>query len=366
MSEFIDIEWRGTFDQSGYGIWGRKLCRILAESGIYRVKSISIRGRLERSDPFYYLQDLKLDNPIKINNVIPLHPPRTKKTGFCTCTELRKPPAEQISAMNKADFILALSQFSTDSYKAVLDEPEKVFKVGFPMFKGEYNPKGSTLKLTNIDDKYKFKFLTVGRIDVRKNIETLIKCFSEEFGNNPEVCLILKIYSPNYCVPLWIKKYNPSNNIFWFDVRIPDMDILYRSVNAYITTDLGEAWSGPTQEAMLCGIPAIAPRHSGHLDYMTDGNSFLIDVSDWKPIGHREDNKYERLLPSQAEVKYPLEESVKEKMREVYERYKGMNREEVLSDLRIKNAIMSQKKVSRNIILEQLNKCFDWVVNKYG
>lgn len=362
---WIDIEWKGTFDQSGYGIWGRKLCKILVECGKYRVKPVSVRGRLDRTDEFQILQDLQLNNPIKVDNIIPLLPLRSKKSGYCTCTELRKPPAEQIENLNKAGFVLALSSFSTNSYKAVVDEPEKVFKVNFPMFKGEYDPNGVSLKLSNLD-KYKFRFLTVGRIDVRKNLETLIKAFTEEFGKNRSVCLILKIYSPDYCVPLWIKKQKPSNNIFWFDQRIPDMSLLYRSVNAYITTDLGEAWSGPTQEAMLCGIPTIAPRHSGHLDYMKNSNSWLIDVSEWKEIGHRKNNIYERLLPSYSEVKYPLEGSIKVKMRQIYNEFKGKTREEVLSYYKIKNALKTQTKVNASVVLKQLNKCFEWVIEKYG
>ncbi len=363
--EWIDIEWRGTFDTSGYGIWGRKLCKVLVESGKYRVKPISVAGRLDKNDEYYYLQDLELKNPIKVANFIPLSPLRTKKSGFCTCTELRKPPPEQIINLNKADFILSLSSFSTNSYKAVVDNPEKVFQVNFPMFRKEYDPKGISLKLTNLD-KYKFRFLTVGRIDVRKNLDTLIKSFSEEFGKNPNVCLILKIYSPDICVPLWIKKQKPSNNIFWFDQKIPEMSVLYRSADAYITTDLGEAWSGPTMEAMLCGLPTIAPRHSGHLDYMNNRNSYLIDVSDWKPIGHREDNIYERLLPSYGEVKYPLEKSIKERMREVYNEFRGRSRVEVLSNEKIKNALKIQYKVDGSVILKQLDKCFEWVTEKYG
>lgn len=362
---WVDIEWRGAFDMSGYGIWGRKLCKVLAESGKYRVKPVSMRGRLEKTDELFYLQDLQLDDPIRVENIIPLFPLRSKKSGYCTCTELRKPPPEQVVNMNKADFVLALSSFSTNAYKSVVNEPEKIFQVNFPMFKGEYSPKGISLQLSNLD-KYKFKFMTVGRIDVRKNLETLIRCFTEEFGNNPSVCLILKVYSPDYCVPLWIKKHKPSNNIFWFDQRIPDMSVLYRSVNAYITTDLGEAWSGPTQEAMLCGIPAIAPRHSGHLDYMNSRNSWLINVSDWKEIGHRENNLYERLLPSYGEVKYPLEDSIKFQMRRVYNQFKDKTREEVLSNPRIINALKSQEKAKASVILKQLNKCFDWVTKKYG
>lgn len=354
-----DIEWRGTFDVSGYGIWGRKMVKVLLESGKYRIRLVSVRGRLPVKDELFHLQDTKLNDPIKVENLIPTFAPVGGKTGFCTCTELRKPPQEQIDNLEKANFVIALSNFSTKAYKSVVSNPEKVHTVSFPMFRGEYNPYGKRIKLEGLEDK--FVFLTVGRIDVRKNLETLIKCFSEEFGDNKNVVLILKIYSPDYCIPLWIKQQNPSDNILWLSERIPEMDYLYRSVQCYVATDLGEAWGGPTQEAMLCGIPTIAPKHSGHLDYMNAENSWQIEVSGWKPIGVREDNRYARLLPPDAQVKYPLEDSIKSKMIDVYEEFKGMERIDVLKHPKIQQAVATQKLVDAGTILKQFNDAFDWV-----
>ncbi len=355
-----EIEWRGTFDVSGYGIWGRKLVDVLVSSKRYKVKVISARARLEKHDPFFKNQDFRFKNAIRVENLIPTFPPGGKRTGFCTCTEMRKPPEDQSLYLEKSKFVIALSEFSTNAYKEILTKPEKVHKINFPMFRGEFNPMGSRIDFTNLK-QYKFKFLTVGQIDVRKNIDTLIKAFKEEFGDNRNVCLILKIYSPNYCVPMWIKEHNPSPNIFWLEQRVNDMANLYRSCNAYITTDLGEAWSGPTQEAMLSGIPAIAPRHSGHLDYMTDKNSYLIDVGEWDRIGHRTDNYYERLLPAYGEVKYPNFVDIKAKMRQVYEEFRGFSREDVLNHPKVKEGFKTQDLVDRPVILKQLDDCFDWV-----
>jgi len=357
----MNIEWRGTFDISGYGIWSRKLAQVLIESGKHEVRLVPVRNRLEPKDELYYFQDTKVRDPIRVENLIPTFPPSDKRTGFCTCTEIRIPPRRHIENLEKAAFVLALSNYSTNIYKSVVSDPDKVHKVSFPMFRGEFYPVGDSLELEGLKDK--FVFLTVGRIDVRKNLETLIKCFTEEFGNNPNVALILKIYSPDYCIPLWLNDLKPSKNIYWFDQKIPDMSYLYRSCNAYITTDLGEAWSGPTQEAMLCGLPTIAPRHSGHLDYMNDDNSWLIDVSDWKPIGFRENNLYSRLLPPEGEVKYPDENSVKTNMRKVFEEFKGKSRGEVLRYSKIIKALETQSLVDAGAIQKELDLAFEWIEN---
>jgi len=359
----IDIEWRGTFDVSGYGIWCRKLCKILIESGEYNVKVISVRKRLEPEDYFYEYQDIQLDDPIRVENLIPIFPPiNEEKTGFCTCTELKTPPYDQIQNLEMADFVIGLSSFSTRAYKSVVSNKKKVFKVNFPFFKDEFSPKGKSFKFENIKDET-FKFLTIGRIDVRKNLECLIKNFTEEFGDERNVALIVKTYSPDTCLPLWFNSLNPSKNIYLLDEKLPNMSYLYRSVDAYITTDLGEAWSGPCTEAMLSGIPTIAPRHSGHLDYMNDDNSWLIDVSGWRKIGYREDNKYRNLLPDYGEVKYPIDNSVKEKMREVYNEFKSIPKKERTEHEKIKNALKVFDLVKPEVILSQLNKCFKWVNN---
>jgi glycosyltransferase involved in cell wall biosynthesis len=268
--------------------------------------------------------------------------------------------------MEDSLFVLALSSHSTNIYKECLSQPDKVFKVNFPFFRGDYSPVGPYVKWKENLDKYKFKFLFVGRIDVRKNIKTLIKAFNSEFGKSKDVCLILKIYSPDYNVPIWLNKQKLSNNILWLKDKISNMSVLYRSVNAYICSDLGEAWGGPCTEAMLCGLPTIAPRHSGHLDYMDDNNSYLIDVEDeWKPIGRRKDNIYENLLPSDGLVKYPIFDSIKEKMRETYEEFKDLSREETLTHPKIAEALKVQQRVDEKTIYNQLNTCFDWVDKNY-
>src|SRR5207244_1869585 len=57
----------------------------------------------------------------------------------------------------------------------------------------------------------------------------------------------------------------------------PQMDFLYEVSDAVVLPTRGEGFNLPAAEAMARGLPVIATRHSGHLDYCTDGNSFLID-----------------------------------------------------------------------------------------
>jgi glycosyltransferase involved in cell wall biosynthesis len=366
VSEIREIEWRGTYDISGYGNWSKyNSIALLHHPEKYRIKPDIFGYKLSKDDPLYKNQEIFLVDPIRVYNLIPLDPPIGKKAGFCTCTEIKVPPLNQLRNMLKAKFVLALSEFSVTNFKNALREkggdPNKVHKVNYPIF-GGFSPKGKRLKYKNLE-KYKFKFLFVGRIDVRKNIESLIQAFKDEFGNSINVCLLLKIYSPDYNIPIWLEKQQPTKNIFWLRENIPDISMLYRSCDSYACTDFGEAWGGPCTEAMLCGLPTIAPRHSGHLDYMNDENSYLIDVGEWEEIGSKKKNLYEHLLPPEALVKYPIYENVKKKLREVYEEFRGLSLEDRLNHPKIKKALEVEKLVCEETIYDQLDKAFDWIVD---
>jgi len=363
MSEEIrGIRWIGTFDQSGYGVWSRRNVFALMKSKNYIVK-VKPRVRLEKIDALYGLTQIPdpTDDMITVHNLIPLYPLSERKAGFCTATEIGKPTDEMIYNMNNADFVLALSDYSTEVYRKVIDNKDKIFTVNFPIPKGLYSPEGPKISF-QIPQHYKFKFLFVGRIDIRKNIPALIQAFKEEFGHKKDVCLLLKLTSPDYCIPKWIMDIRPTKNIFWIPDFIADIPKLYRSVNSYVCADLGEGWGAPCCEAMLSGLPTIMPRHSGHLSYGNDKNSYLVDVGKWEHIGYRE-NKYAQLLPPYGIIKQPNMDNLKLKLREVYNEFKGLEKNEYVKHPKIKEALKVQEIVDYPYVFKQLDKAFTWVHN---
>lgn len=52
---------------------------------------------------------------------------------------------------------------------------------------------------------------------------------------------------------------------------------LYRVSDCYVATHRAEGWGLPIWEAMASGLPTIATRYSGNMEYMTDENSYLVD-----------------------------------------------------------------------------------------
>lgn len=361
MSEnYKEIEWISHFANNGYGLWARRNVEAIQSSPDFLVK-IRTMFPLPITDPLQPLQHVEVKDPYVVHNYIPTYKLPDGKDGWCTCTELRKPPDEQIYTLNHSKFILALGKWCTDIYKEHLDEPEKVHTVNFPFPDRLFAPIGQTVKL-NVPEQYKFKFLFVGRVDIRKNIDTLVRCFKEEFGNNKEVCLLLRLNSEGrMCTPKWLMDQRPSNNIFWMPDIVPYMGDLLRSVNAYVCTDFGEAWGGPCTEAMLCGLPTIMPNHSGHTNYGNKWNSWLIDVGDWEYIGYEKENIYKELLPPSGQVKYPKEDSIKKQMANVYEQFKDAKRKEYIHHVKIQEALKVRNITNYGYVLNQFRTAFKWI-----
>ena len=355
---YTEIRWLSRFDGTGYGIWGRRTVEAI-QSSIEFMVGAGCPYILPKDDPLAILQQLKLENPISIYNYIPTFPLKEGE-GWCTCTELRRPPENQIYNMNNSKFVLALGDWCANVYKECLDEPEKVFPINFPLPARLYGVKGRKVKF-QLDD-YKFKFLFVGRIDVRKNIPPLIEAFKTEFGKNKDVCLLLKLTGEErLCVPKWLMRKNLSKNIFWVPDRVETMSELLRGVNAYVCTDFGEGWGAPCTEAMLCGVPTIMPNHSGHLNYGNKGNSWLIDVGDWEKIGYDKENTYPDLLPPHAEVKFPKEDSIRKNMAEVYETFKDVERENYQYNNKVIEALKVERIVNYKYVLEQFKTAFKYI-----
>ena len=324
----------------------------------YNVKIVPLPF-IDKTDPLFSRVNVKVKDPLKIYHAIPT----TVEEIFYTVTEVRKPPDFMTYPLQQAKMILTQSNFCKKSFSGVT-EKKKIHVVNFPFPAEQFSPIGPSAKLYK-KDKHKFTFLTIARVDIRKNLKVLMNAFNEEFGENKDVCLIMKMGSDRYCIPKIFYDLKLPKNIFWMRDFIKDTAMLYRAVDSYIATDNGEGWGAPTTEAMLCGLPTAAPRHSGHLDYMNNFNSFLIDVGDWEYIGQRDDNLYPDLLGAHLQWKRPKIESIKKQLRKIYETFKDIpKRDRIEMDI-IKNAINIKKIVSHEFVGKQLETAFSWYEGEY-
>ena len=128
----------------------------------------------------------------------------------------------------------------------------------------------------------------------RKNIGTLIKSFLKAFSNisNPP-SLVLKTNGANFSLldrvetkkkiqqvkDMFTGVSLPNIYLLHGDLTIEEMSTLYNhpKIGAFITCTHGEGFGRPMLEASCCDLPVIATKWSGHLDFLTDSESMLID-----------------------------------------------------------------------------------------
>ena len=244
-----------------------------------------------------------------------------------------------LEGMNKMSFNIVPSKFTADTFNRCIfdkmkDQPngekqkigeiknEKPIKVLFEGVDTDvYSPKEKhqlEKKLYGeLDDLIKedFAYLHVGQWgkqgfgEDRKNIGVMIKSFLKSFANIPNApALVLKTNGANFSVldkadiKKRIKEVKdmfkgvelPNIYLIHGDFTIEEMSTLYNhpKIGAFITCTHGEGFGRPMLEASCCDLPVIASKWSGHLDFLTDSESMLIDgfikpvpkSALWKPI----------------------------------------------------------------------------------
>mgnify|MGYP003147798097 CR=1 FL=1 len=135
----------------------------------------------------------------------------------------------------------------------------------------------------NLKLKTDFNFLTVAQWGPRKNVSNTIKWFVEEFIDNPEVGLILKVfYKGNSVMDREVLEnkvkslLQPYNNreckiyLLHGDMNEQEIHSLYKhpKIKAFVSLAHGEGFGLPHFEAAYSGLPVVAPEWSGYMDFL--------------------------------------------------------------------------------------------------
>ena len=164
--------------------------------------------------------------------------------------------------------------------------------------------------------KEDFVYLHVGQItkgkygEDRKNIPLMIKCFLQAFTNNLNPpALLLKINGANFSIldrketvariEEIKNKFSevetiPNVYLIHGDLTIKEMAMLYNNpkIKGFVSCTHGEGFGRPLLEASCCGLPVIASKWSGQMDFLNDKESLMInghlgeipDSQVWEPI----------------------------------------------------------------------------------
>ena len=232
---------------------------------------------------------------------------------------------EFLAGMNKMDLNIVPSKFTAATFKKCnYDKMEEVGggqkqKVGEVslqkpikvLFEGVdtdiYYPREKHEMKSNFTDeldeliKEDFAYLHVGQWgkggynEDRKNIPLLIKNFIKAFSNRPNSpALVLKVNGANFSI---LDKHDitsrinkikdefsqvdsiPNIYLIHGDLTIDEMSLLYNNpkIKALLTCTHGEGYGRPMAEATCCDLPVIAPKWSGHMDFLTDSESLFIN-----------------------------------------------------------------------------------------
>ncbi|MGE6610557.1 glycosyltransferase [Peribacillus sp. NPDC076916] len=351
MIEPSGITWVGPVgDIGGYGNVSRNYLRALKYIGLPVL--INLKGSIEKElgnddkellSKYGYIRTP--DNNLGQSSILFIHgTPENfvngnkfsfKKRIGITIFETDRIPMSWVNLCNSMDEIWVPTQFNYRTFTESGVDPSKIKVIHYPIDHTKYDqifppyPFPPQVK--------SFRFLYTIAFDFRKGLDLLIPSFCEEFSNEEDVSLILKIYVPSWnqekeylkvissYIP--IKENNP--HIHFIIEKMPQDTLLslYSSCSCYVSTERACGWGMPQMEMMAMGKPVISINWGGITEFMNNSNSFLIQPEpELEPV-HNELQKTRPEFYLGHKWAKVLKQNVKKVMREAFENH--IKREEV-------------------------------------
>jgi glycosyltransferase involved in cell wall biosynthesis len=113
----------------------------------------------------------------------------------------------------------------------------------------------------------------------RKNPIGLISAFRKAFGTQEDVALVIKCsHSRRASLALLERASERAPNIKFYDAILTRevLNSMLGGCDAYVSLHRSEGFGLTLTEAMNLGKPVIATAYSSNLDFMNEGNSFLV------------------------------------------------------------------------------------------
>ena len=269
-----------------------------------------------------------------INNVIPpeFETLAPINIGVTSGIETNIDPPRWNQSCNKMDKIIVESEHAKNS----LQSNFPIDIVSFPA--KQVSPVGIDINL-----EPDFNFLVMAQAISRKNVDTVIAAFLNEFRNE-NVGLVLKLSAATDSLlqkerlmanlTSMSNRANPrSCKVYLIYGYLSDAELAgvftHPKVKAFVTATKGEAFYLPMFDAVCNGLPVIAPPWSGYVDYMTmpvekNGkmkNKFMGAKIDYVLDKIRQEDIWQGVYEKDQIWAYCTVDAVKIKMREVYKNY---------------------------------------------
>lgn len=181
--------------------------------------------------------------------------------------------------------VITISEFSR---QRILDRfklaEERVIAIPNGVDRGTFFPRDesqilSTLKKYGLDRPY---LLTVGSLEIRKNLLRLMQAWQELPSYHHTLCMVvIGAAGPAFRT----SAFEHISDSVKFLGYIPDSDLpaLYSGALAFVFPSLYEGFGLPVLEAMACGTPVLAS-NSTSLPYILGDSGLLFDPQDVEAI----------------------------------------------------------------------------------
>jgi glycosyltransferase involved in cell wall biosynthesis len=136
-----------------------------------------------------------------------------------------------------------------------------------------------------------FRFLFVGKWEERKGIGLLLEAFTEEFGAEEPVELVLAAqnrflngFDPADALRAWLEERG-KDPVWRGRVRcLPHLGTealacAYREADTFVLPTRAEGWGLPLLEAMATGLPCIVTGYSGLTEFAEPGSALFLKKS---------------------------------------------------------------------------------------
>lgn len=346
----MDIIWSGpVIDSSGVASFIRNQAR-----NFYKFKDKFKTGILPAGMPNYNV-NLSPEITEMLNNLKDMNPKNAAfiKCSWCedwattianyrpkyflgyTAVEGTKIPYSWVESMNDADvdMVLCMSNPLKDMWIKNGVNKDKIFIMAHGVDKDIFNPHRPKKEYPQLKDRFVFGYLNgwdlgKGEKD-RKGPEIMLRAFCEEFSKDENVGLLFKpnlIYGVDQDLAGAVAKLNlPKEHapIVYETGNFSELELpqVYQAMDCYVSPTKGEGFGITIAEAMAMNKPVIVPRNpeAGYMDFCNDNTAFFCDISHKERI----DSRVMGHLYSGGEWVIPDKESLKRKMRWIYENRNG-------------------------------------------
>jgi len=130
-----------------------------------------------------------------------------------------------------------------------------------------------------------FRFLMVGKYEIRKSYPEIFQAFAAEFGRDPGVELVMKsdyFRDGDVKAQQMIQDLRGSGfenwRLNWGYADIRTVASMYRTADVFLSAPRGEAWGLPIIEAAASGLPIISTMYSGHAEFLKPIRTSVVPV----------------------------------------------------------------------------------------